>query len=566
MSPEQTVSITDGPKSLPEQTLSDLTPWTPTPSERWCDVANSGRGSGSGIGSDSGSGVRPARPLPEGMSVVAYIRELVSRHGLTLSAPAEQAWQCFEDRLASCWPPPERRTLRLEPHAQDRIPADFEQLHIDVALRGVDGRSSLYSLREVTGVDERVQAVVASQEVTAHCLLAALQWVEEEDLHRFSFVCHGATHRSVASCFLFAALVYPKASVHLTTLRTRRAAATAGLPLPPPRRKSADLQPRLMQSSTKPITTGSGSGSQLGRSSAMHGLHSFQAFALRHRQSRLEREGATAMAAQVGAEAEAEEAKVAAAEAKAEADWDGRGVMPVKVRQGRLRANRARCRAERLMAAEAAEAIVVEDTEPQVPVAKVPAKARPTQVKAKAAAPGRLIGRLLLQARCRAQQLMAAEAAERLMAAEAAEVIVVEGTAPLVPVTKAWASANRRRMLPVKTCPPCMRAKAAAPVKRMAMKTKAAAPAKVRLSLTSKALATTKAAVEAKAVEAKAVAKAAAPAKVAAKAVFDFDAFRATVDDFDAYMNNPMVRARPIPSSAPPPKSLAPKRHFDEMD
>ena len=76
-------------------------------------------------------------------------------------------------------------------------------------------------------------------------------------------------------------------------------------------------------------------------------------------------------------------------------------------------------------------------------------------------------------------------------------------------------------------------------------------------------MAKTKAAVEAKAVEAKAVAKAAAPAKVAAKAVFDFDAFRARVH---AHMNNPMVRARPIPSSAPPPKSLAPKRHFDEMD
>lgn len=181
----------------------------------------------------AGSGVRPAWPLPAGMSVVTYIRELVSRHGLALSAPAEQAWQKFEKRLTSSfWPPPERRTLHLQPHAQDRVAtSEFQHLHIDVALRGVDGKSNLlYKLADVTGVDECVQAVVASQEATANCLLAALERVEEEDVHKFSFVCHGATHRSVACCFLFAALAYPKAEIQLTTARTRDAAAKAGLP------------------------------------------------------------------------------------------------------------------------------------------------------------------------------------------------------------------------------------------------------------------------------------------------------------------------------------------------
>jgi hypothetical protein len=162
---------------------------------------------------------------------VTYIRELAARHGFTLSAAAERGWQRFEDRLTcALWPPPGRRSLRLEPHAQGRIPVDFEQLHVDVALRGVDGKSHLYELADVTGVDERVQAKVASQEATAECLLTALLRVEEEDLHQFSFVCHGATHRSVACCLLLAALAYPKATVHLTTARTRNAAAEAGLP------------------------------------------------------------------------------------------------------------------------------------------------------------------------------------------------------------------------------------------------------------------------------------------------------------------------------------------------
>ena len=98
-----------------------------------------------------------------------------------------------------------------------------------MALRGVNGKSTLYQLSEVTGVDERVQAVVASQEATAACLLVALERIEEEGMREFSFVCHGATHRSVACCLLLAALAYTQARVHMTTKRTRHAAALADL-------------------------------------------------------------------------------------------------------------------------------------------------------------------------------------------------------------------------------------------------------------------------------------------------------------------------------------------------
>jgi hypothetical protein len=171
------------------------------------------------------------------MEVVTYVRELASRHGIALGPRAEQAWRRFEERLTSnFWWTAARRVLRLEPRARDWIAnSEFEAFHVDVALRGVDGRSELYELAEVTGVDERVQAVVASQEATATCLLLALERVEVDDLHVFSFVCQGATHRSVACCFLFAALAHPKAEILLTTARTRDAAAKAASRRPSPR-------------------------------------------------------------------------------------------------------------------------------------------------------------------------------------------------------------------------------------------------------------------------------------------------------------------------------------------
>jgi hypothetical protein len=54
-----------------------------------------------------------------------------------------------------------------------------------------------------------------------------LERIEENGMREFSFVCHGATHRSVACCLLLAAIAYPQARVHMTTRRTRDAAALA---------------------------------------------------------------------------------------------------------------------------------------------------------------------------------------------------------------------------------------------------------------------------------------------------------------------------------------------------
>ena len=147
-----------------------------------------------------------------------------------MSDTAQCAWKVFEQRLEQYQPEVERRSLRLEPHKQDSISNSFQDMHIDVAAAGVDGICDrLYNLGDVTGVDERVQAVVASQVITAVCLMNAMQTVEESNCRgqsQFSFVCRGSMHRSVACCLLLAAVAYPNASVHMTTKRTRIAAAS----------------------------------------------------------------------------------------------------------------------------------------------------------------------------------------------------------------------------------------------------------------------------------------------------------------------------------------------------
>ena len=102
---------------------------------------------------------------------------------------------------------PELRSLRFEPHREDNIPDSFQELHIDVTERGIESRNNeLYRLCDVTGFDEVVHAVVASQKVTAECLTDAMQQVEAYQLHEFSFVCDSAVHTSVACCLLLSAV------------------------------------------------------------------------------------------------------------------------------------------------------------------------------------------------------------------------------------------------------------------------------------------------------------------------------------------------------------------------
>ena len=159
-------------------------------------------------------------------SAIDFAFWYAERYGLHMDAAAENAWRALSARVECV---AKGRQLCLFPHAQDSVPIRLVHKHVDVAKRGVNAHSPLYAMSSVTGVDFRVQAVVASQASTANALLEAIDSIENSDHREFAFVCHGATHRSVACCFLLAAVAYPLASVCLTTARTRRAAEEYGL-------------------------------------------------------------------------------------------------------------------------------------------------------------------------------------------------------------------------------------------------------------------------------------------------------------------------------------------------
>ncbi len=156
---------------------------------------------------------------------IAFVERCAARHGLALDAAAEHAWRGVDVRVWDC------RRLRLFPYAQDSIPPHLRAACVDVALRGMTGHSNMYKMSCVTGVDFRVQAVVATQAATADALREAILRIQGFEFTEFSFVCRSATHRSVACCFLLAAIAFPAAEICFTTERTRQAAEAAGLTL-----------------------------------------------------------------------------------------------------------------------------------------------------------------------------------------------------------------------------------------------------------------------------------------------------------------------------------------------
>jgi len=168
-----------------------------------------------------------------GDPVMEYVEWYARRYDLSLRGLGE--WQLLSAHLLNRVEEVESaRPLRLFAHRQDSIPLsrrEYELACVDVADKGVDGLSPMYKIGDVTGVDFRVQAVVAMHAATAASLLfEAIQIIENRDVRERAFLCHGATHRSVACCFLPAAIVYPRAETYLTTAaRTRRDAHSFGL-------------------------------------------------------------------------------------------------------------------------------------------------------------------------------------------------------------------------------------------------------------------------------------------------------------------------------------------------
>ena len=99
---------------------------------------------------------------------------------------------------------------------------------INVHTRGLGGRSRLYELRDVTGVDFIVQAFLIGQQLTPSILLEACHNIQQNDLQSFTFVSHGANQTSVGMAFLLSMIVYPNSRIRLSTNRTQLAAVKRG--------------------------------------------------------------------------------------------------------------------------------------------------------------------------------------------------------------------------------------------------------------------------------------------------------------------------------------------------
>ena len=152
-----------------------------------------------------------------------------TEHAVTIDESCRDKWKILAAIL-----PLVQRDRNLDVIA---IPSDWlvgpDDFCVDVTAYQVDGRHGTYRLGDVTGVDSRVQACVASQPDAVYALLTVVLGIEFRGLSRCYLRCQGATHRSPALACLLCAIVYDRARLGLVTHRTQQAARDGGWMLNP---------------------------------------------------------------------------------------------------------------------------------------------------------------------------------------------------------------------------------------------------------------------------------------------------------------------------------------------
>jgi len=83
-------------------------------------------------------------------------------------------------------------------------------------------------MKQVTGIDLKVQAVLATQKRAVDAIIMARDMIEQGDLRHFAFVCSHATHRSVGCAMILASFIYHNASIVFSTPRTEASAKAHG--------------------------------------------------------------------------------------------------------------------------------------------------------------------------------------------------------------------------------------------------------------------------------------------------------------------------------------------------
>ena len=167
-------------------------------------------------------------------SIRKFLRWYMGKFDFTLNCEVAWLWADLEADLRLQQSMMHRRPLKIYVEKEDNVARDSlnNLSQINVHKRGLDGHwRGRYYMQERTGLDFDVQAYLLSQHKTPAILLEACQNIEAGDMKEFTFVCRGATHRSVGMACLLSMIIYPCAVIHLSTPRTINAARDKGLPV-----------------------------------------------------------------------------------------------------------------------------------------------------------------------------------------------------------------------------------------------------------------------------------------------------------------------------------------------
>lgn len=158
-----------------------------------------------------------------------YIGWHMNRLGYDMPIETRAAWGNLQAMMAFI---KQDRPLTIYVLAEDSASPMLNNMVtcVNVHTRGLDAYAPrLYNLKDVTGIDFNVQAVLISQPLTAEVLIDACRFIELQELDTFAFKCKHATHRSCGCAVLLASLVYQRARIVFSTHRTKQAARQRGM-------------------------------------------------------------------------------------------------------------------------------------------------------------------------------------------------------------------------------------------------------------------------------------------------------------------------------------------------
>ena len=157
--------------------------------------------------------------------VIRFLTDRLKRDGnVKMPQEAMNGWTEVAAWISSMHRDPEERTIKLYAVKIAEHATVSLQIQHGIDLTKYSGiqlnHTTGIAVGSVSGVSEHVQNVAITQPETTQAMRHAIEMIEYHDAMDLAVYCQGATHRSVAFCFLLATIVYPNAQITLTTLRT----------------------------------------------------------------------------------------------------------------------------------------------------------------------------------------------------------------------------------------------------------------------------------------------------------------------------------------------------------